>query len=59
MPLFGKRIVALHLHDNTGIYDEDITDAEVYDKLIEVITEDAKKLISEGNNGQRCQAHNS
>lgn len=23
MPLFGERIVALHLHDNTGIYDED------------------------------------
>lgn len=23
MHLFGKRIVALHLHDNTGIYDED------------------------------------
>ena len=37
----------------TGIYDENITDAEVYDKLIEVITEDAKKLASEGNSGQR------
>ncbi len=24
MHLFGKRIVALHLHDNTGIYDEDM-----------------------------------
>ena len=24
MPLFGKRIVALHLHNNTGIYDEDL-----------------------------------
>lgn len=24
MPLFGKRLVALHLHDNTAIYDEDL-----------------------------------
>lgn len=24
MPLFGKRIVSLHLHDNTGIYDQDV-----------------------------------
>ena len=23
MPLFGKRMVAIHIHDNTGIYDED------------------------------------
>ena len=23
MPLFGKRMVAIHFHDNTGIYDED------------------------------------
>lgn len=24
MPLFGKRLAAIHLHDNTGIYDEDL-----------------------------------
>ena len=24
MPLFGKRIAAVHIHDNTGIYDEDM-----------------------------------
>lgn len=23
MPLFGKRMVAIHIHDNTGIYDQD------------------------------------
>ena len=23
MPLFGKRMVAIHVHDNTGIYDQD------------------------------------
>ena len=24
MPLFGKRMVAIHFHDNTGVYDEDM-----------------------------------
>ena len=39
-------------HKLTGIYDENITDAEVYDKLLEVMAADAKALVSEGSGGQ-------
>lgn len=31
----------------TGIYDEGITDAEVYDKLLEIMEQDAKELATE------------
>lgn len=37
----------------TGIYDETVTDAEVYDKLLEVMAQDAKELMSENSSGQR------
>lgn len=37
----------------TGIYDETITDAEVYDKLLEVMEQDAKALVTENTTGQR------
>lgn len=37
----------------TGIYDESITDAQVYDKLIEVMERDARALAAENSTGQR------
>ena len=37
----------------TGIYDEAITDAEVYDKLLEVMEQDTKALIADNASGQR------
>lgn len=37
----------------TGIYDESVTDAEVYNKLLEVMEQDAKALASENSTGQR------
>ena len=37
----------------TGIYDEAITDAEVYNKLLEVMEQDAKALASDNATGQR------
>lgn len=37
----------------TGTYDETITDAEVYDKLLEVMEQDAKALIADNASGQR------
>lgn len=37
----------------TGIYDETITDAAVYDKLLEVMEQDAKAMASENTSGQR------
>ena len=37
----------------TGIYDEAITDAEVYSKLLEVMEQDAKALAAENATGQR------
>ena len=37
----------------TGIYDEAITDAEVYDKLLEVMAQDAKALMEDNASGQR------
>lgn len=37
----------------TGIYDEGITDAEVYDKLLEIMEQDAKELATENATGQR------
>lgn len=37
----------------TGIYDEAITDAEVYDKLLEVMAQDAKALMADNASGQR------
>lgn len=36
----------------TGIYDESVTDAQVYDKLIEVMEQDAKALAAENSTGQ-------
>ena len=37
----------------TGIYDETVTDAAVYDKLLEVMEQDAKAMASENTSGQR------
>lgn len=37
----------------TGNYDETITDAEVYDKLLEVMAQDAKALMEDNASGQR------
>ena len=37
----------------TGIYDETVTDEDVYKKLLEVMDRDAKKLASENSGGQR------
>lgn len=37
----------------TGIYDENITESEVYDKLLEVVAEDMKSLVSKNEGGQR------
>lgn len=37
----------------TGIYDEAITDAEVYDKLLEVMEQNTKALIADNASGQR------
>lgn len=37
----------------TGIYDESVTDAQVYDKLIEVMERDARALAAENSTGQR------
>lgn len=37
----------------TGIYDETVTDAEVYDKLLEVMAQDAKALMADNASGQR------
>ena len=37
----------------TGIYDETITDAEVYEKLLEVMAQDAKALMADNTSGQR------
>lgn len=36
----------------TGIYDETVTDAAVYDKLLEVMEQDAKAMASENTSGQ-------
>lgn len=37
----------------TGVYDETVTDTEVYNKLLEVMERDAKALASENMTGQR------
>lgn len=37
----------------TGIYDETISENEVYDKLLEVMEQDAKALANENSTGQR------
>lgn len=37
----------------TGIYDESVTDAQVYDKLIEVMERNARALAAENSTGQR------
>lgn len=37
----------------TGIYDETVTDAEVYDKLLEVMAQNAKALMADNASGQR------
>ena len=37
----------------TGTYDEAVTDAEVYDKLLEVMAQDAKALMADNASGQR------
>ncbi len=37
----------------TGVYDEAVTDVEVYDKLLEVMEHDAKALASDNTAGQR------
>lgn len=37
----------------TGIYDENVTETEVYNKLLEVMEENAKTLASELSSGQR------
>ena len=37
----------------TGIYDEDITEDEVYHKLLEVIEEDTKALVAQNASGQQ------
>lgn len=37
----------------TGIYDETVTDADVYDKLLEVMAQDAKALMADNASGQR------
>jgi len=37
----------------TGIYQEDITDTEVYDKLLEIMERDAKIQAAENSQGQR------
>ncbi len=37
----------------TGIYDEAVTDAEVYEKLLEVMAQDAKALMADNASGQR------
>ena len=37
----------------TGTYDEAVTDAEVYDKLLEVMAQDAKELMADNASGQR------
>jgi len=36
----------------TGIYDEDITDGDVYSKLLEVMASDARMQAGQGNTGQ-------
>ena len=37
----------------TGIYDESITDAEVYDKLLETMRKDAEALVGDNASGQK------
>ena len=37
----------------TGTYDETVTDAEVYEKLLEVMAQDAKALMADNASGQR------
>ena len=37
----------------TGIYDETITDAEVYDKLLETMRQDAEALVADNATGQK------
>lgn len=37
----------------TGIYDETVSESEVYDKLLEVMERDAKALASKNSTGQR------
>lgn len=37
----------------TGIYDENVIDTEVYNKLLEVMEQDAKALANENSSGQR------
>ena len=37
----------------TGIYDESITDAEVYDKLLETMRQDAEALVADNATGQK------
>ena len=37
----------------TGIYDENVIDTEVYNKLLEVMEQDAKALATENSSGQR------
>lgn len=37
----------------TGIYDENVIDTEVYNKLLEVMAQDAKALATENSSGQR------
>lgn len=46
MPLFGKRLAALHLHDNTAIYDEDLHRLP-YDGVIDM--ERAAKHLADSN----------
>ena len=60
MPLFGKRIAALHLHDNTGIYDEDLHRLP-YDGVIDM--DRVAKYVADSNYGgalmlevKRCTA---
>lgn len=37
----------------TGVYDESVTEDQVYEKLLEVIDQDAKALASQNSSGQR------
>jgi MoxR-like ATPase len=37
----------------TGTYDETVTDTEVYDKLLEVMAQDARALMADNASGQR------
>ena len=46
MPLFGNRLAALHLHDNTAIYDEDLHRLP-YDGVIDM--ERAAKHLADSN----------